>query len=387
MRRKIASAAVLAASTGRPSLQRGGAPAATLLDVLAMHVAEDESSAGGVAATAPLEDAAVRAAWRLGAELSSEAAALLPTTFAPDREGSPEAAALPDVEALSVVPASALAAAVAPLGMGIDQESPDDVDGSHGAVLASLYPAAEAERFAACDDALALAFASLRLQLSAAQRHLNAPHMLGSELQSNPKALRALQRKVEKQARVRSGTFGAAAAAAAAGSSASSPLAVMESEWPLLNGSALADDRFVFGDQSHAAIVAFEALDGLAVADATLEEGKAGSEALRRREDVARNLRLISQLVERRACLSFSQAVLVPWLMAWLHSRQTELVAKLPRDSFSTIIETTKVLSANVVERAEMSLVVSDAEGGGFEHSGVDSAAAASGETLEELRM
>ena len=384
MRRKIASAAVLAASTGRPSLQRGGAPAATLLDVLAMHVAEDESSAGGVAATAPLEDAAVRAAWRLGAELSSEAAALLPTTFAPDREGSPEAAALPDVEALSVVPASALAAAVAPLGMGIDQESPDDVDGSHGAVLASLYPAAEAERFAACDDALALAFASLRLQLSAAQRHLNAPHMLGSELQSNPKALRALQRKVEKQARVRSGTFGAAAAA---GSSASSPLAVMESEWPLLNGSALADDRFVFGDQSHAAIVAFEALDGLAVADATLEEGKAGSEALRRREDVARNLRLISQLVERRACLSFSQAVLVPWLMAWLHSRQTELVAKLPRDSFSTIIETTKVLSANVVERAEMSLVVSDAEGGGFEHSGVDSAAAASGETLEELRV
>jgi hypothetical protein len=73
--------------------------------------------------------------------------------------------------------------------------------------------------------------------------------------------------------------------------------------------------------------------------------------------------------------------------MAWLHSRQTELVAKLPRDSFSTIIETTKVLSANVVERAEMSLVVSDAEGGGFEHSGVDSAAAASGETLEELRV
>ena len=297
--------AVVEAALTRQALSCGSAAPATLLEVLSRSVASTAAASGAsTRADDAAEGVAVRAAWTLGAQLSREAAALVPQTFPlDDAAGDDDDGSEREMAALASVPASAVAEA-------FDGRGGDD---AHGALLASRWSAEHGRRFAACDEALALVFASLRLQVSAAQRHINSPAMLGDELKRSKKAQRALQRRVDKQARTRAKAKASHVGGAAAAGSGAAALAA--DEWPLLDGSALADDRFLFGDQSHGAVVACEALE------------RAEDPVTRaRRADVAANLEMVSALVERRACLSHAHAVLYPWLMSWLHHRQSDLV-------------------------------------------------------------
>ena len=239
LRRAFSSSArdaVVAAALTRQAVSCGSVAPGTLIDALSHSIASAEAAcSASTLADGAVEDVAVRAAWALGAQLSREAAALVPQTFLLDEvEGDDDDGSDRELAALASVPASAVAAAFDGSGS----------DGAHGPMLGSRWSAEHGRRFAACDEALALVFASLRLQVSAAQRHINSPAMLGDELKRSKKAQRVLQRRVDKQARTR-----AKAKASSGGASTGGVAAIVSTEWPLLDGSALADDRFLFGDQ------------------------------------------------------------------------------------------------------------------------------------------